>query len=56
MIRASADSLFVPTGGSWTEYRATLSSHVTTNLARLRRKAEHSLGAIRVVRHAPSLR
>jgi CelD/BcsL family acetyltransferase involved in cellulose biosynthesis len=45
--RPTASSLFVPVRGEWATYRTQLSSRITGNLPRLRRRAE-KLGAVRV--------
>jgi CelD/BcsL family acetyltransferase involved in cellulose biosynthesis len=47
LMKATRPSLFVPTAGRrWEEYAATLSSHVTVNLRRLRRKAAEREGEV----------
>lgn len=54
LVRPAADALAVSTRGSWDAYYESLSSHVTSNLRRLRRKAEKALGPMAFVQHAPS--
>ncbi len=53
VVRPSADSLAVNTRGRWDSYYAGLSSRITSNLRRLRRKAEKMLGPMTVVQHQP---
>lgn len=53
MIRRSAPSLAVSTRGSWEDYYRGLSSRITSNLPRLRRKAERTLGAMNVATCTP---
>lgn len=52
--RPSADSLAVNTRGAWDTYHAGLSSRITSNLQRLRRKAEKALGPVTFLRHVPA--
>jgi len=52
-VRHSVDSLAVNTRGRWEPYYAGLSSRITSNLPRLRRKAEKSLGPMTVVQSSP---
>ena len=54
MVRAGASSLGVATRGSWAEYYASLSSRITVNLPRLQRKAERTLGTMKVARLSPN--
>jgi len=54
VVRDTAPSFAVPTRGSWTAYYQTLSSRITTNLPRLRRKAERELGPMQAVDRNPS--
>lgn len=54
MVRAAADALAVNTQGAWADYYARLSSRITQNLRRLRRKAEKVLGPMNVVRAEPT--
>ncbi len=49
----STTSLFVPTRSSWDEYYAGLSSQITSNLPRLLRKAERTVGKALVVAVEP---
>lgn len=53
-VRPSADSLAVITQGTWDAYHAGLSSRITTNLRRLRRKAEKALGPMTVAQSSPT--
>jgi CelD/BcsL family acetyltransferase involved in cellulose biosynthesis len=54
VTRATAPSLAVATRGEWTAYRATLSSQITTNLPRLRRRAERVLGRMEITEVTPA--
>lgn len=54
VVRPSAHALGVATNGSWDAYYATLSSRVTSNLPRLRRKAQQALGSMLVEHHRPT--
>lgn len=54
VVRAAASSLGVATRGSWAEYYGSLSSRITVNLPRLRRKAERALGPMTVTRLSPN--
>lgn len=53
-VRPAADSLAVRTDGAWGHYASSLSSHTTTNLRRVRKKAEAALGPMRVERVNPA--
>lgn len=53
-VHASADTLAVNTRGSWEAYYAGLSSRITSNLRRLRRKAEKAMGPMTVVQAIPT--
>lgn len=48
VTRTTAPSLGVPTIGGWDQYLRSLSSRVTVNLPRLRRKAERVLGPMKI--------
>lgn len=54
IARATAPALGVVTTGSWDEYYASLSSQVTANLPRVRRKAEVMLGPLTYVQQDPA--
>lgn len=54
LIRATSPTFGVDTRGSWESYRGTLSTRVTENLPRLRRRAEKEIGPLQVVRSQPS--
>jgi CelD/BcsL family acetyltransferase involved in cellulose biosynthesis len=54
LVRATAPALGVRTDGSWDTYYAGLSSQITGNLRRLRRKAETTFGPMRVERLVPA--
>lgn len=54
VARATATALAVPTTGRWDVYYDSLSSHITSNLQRLRRKAERALGPMTVERVVPA--
>lgn len=54
IVRGATTSLGVVTTGSWEAYYSSLSSHITGNLRRLRRKAEKAIGPISVVRAEPA--
>lgn len=53
IVRDTAPALGVATKGSWASYRRGLSSHITSNLTRVRRKAEAALGPMTVERVYP---
>jgi CelD/BcsL family acetyltransferase involved in cellulose biosynthesis len=53
MVRDTAPSFAVATQGSWEAYYGGLSSRITSNLPRLRRKAEREIGRMDVVEHRP---
>lgn len=53
VVRDTAPSLAVRTTGQWSHYVATLSGHATTNLRRVRRKAEAALGPMTISREHP---
>jgi CelD/BcsL family acetyltransferase involved in cellulose biosynthesis len=53
IIRRTSPTLFVPVRGSWDAYARTLSSRITGNLLRLRKKAAR-LGPVRVEILAPA--
>lgn len=53
VVRDTAPSLAVPTTGQWSHYQATLSGQTTTNLRRVRRKAEAVLGPMTISREHP---
>lgn len=53
-VRGLTTSLTVVMRGTWDSYYAALSSHVTGNLPRLRRKAEREIGAMRFERVSPA--
>lgn len=53
LARTTAPALGVNTSGSWDAYNLGLSSHIRSNLQRLRRKAEKALGPVRYVQHEP---
>lgn len=52
-VTVSGETLAVNTRGDWAAYHAGLSSRITSNLPRLRRRAERDLGPMRVVHSAP---
>jgi CelD/BcsL family acetyltransferase involved in cellulose biosynthesis len=54
VVRRSADSLSVRIQGGWEGYYARLSSRITSNLPRLRRKAEKLLGPMRFSQITPA--
>ena len=54
LARSTASALAVPTQGRWTDYYGRLSSQVTSNLKRVRRKAEAALGPMRVEHLTPA--
>ena len=54
VVRPSADSLAVNTRGMWDSYCAGLSSRLTKDLRRLRRKAVKVLGRMTLVQHQPT--
>jgi CelD/BcsL family acetyltransferase involved in cellulose biosynthesis len=54
MARGTTTSLGVVVRSSWDAYYAGLTGHITTNLRRLRRKAEKALGGMRVVQSSPA--
>ena len=54
LVRSTAPALAVVTTGSWDAYHRSLSSQITTNLRRVRKKAEAALGRITVERLSPS--
>ncbi len=54
VVRATAPSLAVPTTEPWEAYYASLSGQITSNLPRLRRKAEAALGPMTIERLAPA--
>lgn len=53
VVRTSADVLAVDTRSSWNAYYEGLSSRITSNLRRLRRKAEKALGRMTVAQSIP---
>jgi CelD/BcsL family acetyltransferase involved in cellulose biosynthesis len=53
VVRSTASSLAVDTTGSWDEYHGSLSSQITINLRRVRKKAEAAFGRITVERLSP---
>lgn len=53
IARSTAPALGVITSGSWDAYYASLSSQITGNLQRLRRKAEKALGPLSYVQRDP---
>ncbi len=53
VVRSTAASLAVPTRGTWDDYYASLSSQITSNLPRVRKKAEKALGPMTVERLDP---
>jgi CelD/BcsL family acetyltransferase involved in cellulose biosynthesis len=53
VTRDTAPSMAVGTRGSWEAYHDSLSTRITVNLPRLRRKAERSLGPLEVVERQP---
>lgn len=52
-VRVTTPSLAVPTGGAWDDYYRRLSSRITSNLPRLRRRAAREVGALSVVERYP---
>lgn len=53
VTRDTAPSMAVCTRGSWQDYYASLSTRITVNLPRLRRRAERTLGALAIVERHP---
>jgi CelD/BcsL family acetyltransferase involved in cellulose biosynthesis len=53
-VRGTTTSLAVSVRGSWDAYYAGLSSHITGNLRRLRKKAERDLGRMQVTHAEPA--
>jgi len=54
VVRATAPSLGVATSGSWEQYYEGLSSRITSNLPRVRRKAERALGRVHITESIPN--
>ena len=54
VVRQTAPSLGVATAGSWDQYYQGLSSRITSNLPRIRRKAERTLGRMEVAESVPT--
>jgi CelD/BcsL family acetyltransferase involved in cellulose biosynthesis len=54
VVREAAPSFAVAVGRSWDEYYDRLSSRITRNLPRVRRKAERALGPMKLQQVAPS--
>lgn len=55
LTRGSSTALAVVIRSTWDAYYAALSSHITGNLRRLRRKAERAYGTVQVRHSTPSL-
>jgi CelD/BcsL family acetyltransferase involved in cellulose biosynthesis len=55
VARTTAPSLAVATRGVWRDYYESLSSRITSNLPRVRRKAERDLGPMDVVERHPAV-
>ncbi|HET7219012.1 MAG TPA: GNAT family N-acetyltransferase [Vicinamibacterales bacterium] len=54
LVRDTSPSFAVPSRGPWAGYYDTLSTRITTNLPRLRRRAERELGPMQVVDRYPA--
>jgi CelD/BcsL family acetyltransferase involved in cellulose biosynthesis len=53
-VRVTTPSLGVPTTGAWNDYYGRLSSRITSNLPRLRRRVARDVGPVSVVERYPA--